>query len=121
MRRVVVLVLAVCLASAAFAQAPAPQGELMKEVQVAADAFRRSAATPAWAKVLAVPDSQDKSPTVILLANTQYMLEPVQTVFIQQAFRTREATALADVGRFPISFNPTYEKVVLHRVMLHRG
>ncbi|MBU6436667.1 MAG: DUF3857 domain-containing protein, partial [Betaproteobacteria bacterium] len=38
-----------------------------------------------------------------------------------QAFRTREATALADVGRFPISFNPTYEKVVLHRVMLHRG
>jgi hypothetical protein len=41
-------------------------------------------------------------------------------VYIDYAYEAKDATLLGEAGRYQITFNPTYQRLVLHRVQLRR-
>jgi hypothetical protein len=42
-------------------------------------------------------------------------------VYIDYAYEARDATLLGEAGRYQITFNPVYQRLVLHRVQLRRN
>ncbi|MEZ5844803.1 MAG: DUF3857 domain-containing protein [Hyphomicrobiaceae bacterium] len=100
-------------------QAP-PQA---REVSVAASAFAKGLANPAW--VLqpedSLPAADTKPPVVVRLADTQFRVDDTPVVWVRRAVQVNDATMLTATGEIAIGFVPEYQRLVLHHVAIVRG
>lgn len=109
------------LSLGAFAQ-QAPQGDGVREVQLAAGQFERGVPVPAWVEVFQdIPQTTDKSPLVGLLADTQLLASGRTSQYVHRIWQANEASALEQIGRYSIEFNPAYQQVQLHTLRVIRG
>jgi transglutaminase-like putative cysteine protease len=107
----------------AFAQkAAGAEQEALKEIRVANDKFERGAPIPSWvdaAKV--IPETQNKSPVVIRLADTQYIANRVPSVFVRRVWTINDASGVDQLGHMPIVFQTGYQQVKLHTLQVIRA
>jgi len=90
----------------------------------AAAAFTRGEPLPAWALPFAdLPTTQRTDPLVIRVAETQIRLGSEHGVeyLVSRALQVNDASALSQVGQYPLYFVPAYQRVRLHAVRLLRG
>lgn len=113
------LLFSVLAFSDAFAQ-QSPDNQL-KEIQISADAFAMAAPTPSWVNPTNIPESNNPGPIVVRLADTQLLAGEVPIRYSRHATQINDAASLGLVGRFSISFDPTYERVELHAIRIYRG
>lgn len=106
--------------AAAAAPASAPASSTMREVQVAADAFQRGSAPPDWVEPVAIPAASRTAPFLIRLADTQLRAGEVAAYYVHRALQAGDASTLKRAGEFPISFNPAYQRLALHSIVVHR-
>lgn len=123
------LLLCVCLSLTGVwgADIPTPQTSPAteapaKEVKVAEGAFVRAAPLPAWAQPLAaVPDSKRSDPLVIRLAETQFHVGARPEVLVNFAEQANDSASLGSIGQFPLIFDPEYQTLRLHKLLVLRG
>ena len=122
LRRLLLLPLLVGLSWPVQAQ-PAQAGqEVQREVQLAADAFTRGEALPAWAQRLPIPETRRTEAVVVRLLDTQVRLDGGQAAdFLDEAIQINNSAALAVIGQYKIQFVPAYQTLKLHSVRLLRG
>ncbi len=116
------LIAALC-SCAALAQAPAEQAPL-KEIAVAPGAFVRGAPVPDWAELLPVPapdPGHARRPLVVRLADSHLHAGTSMAYLVNRAEQANEASTLAQIGQATMAFNPQYQRLLLHRVLLLRG
>ena len=125
--RLLCLLLA-CLACASMAvDRPAaldPPDTPFKEIESAAEAFVRAAALPAWADLLelpALPPSAARWPVVVRMAETQLHVGPTPVRLTNRAVQVNDASALDEIGQLALEFNPQFERLLLHKVLILRG
>jgi transglutaminase-like putative cysteine protease/lipoprotein NlpI len=107
----------------AFAQkAAGPEQEALKEIRVANDKFERGAPIPSWVDVAkVVPETQSKNSVVIRLADTQYIANRVQSVFVRRVWAINDASGVDQLGHMPIVFQTGYQQVKLHTLQVIRA
>ncbi|RZI44505.1 DUF3857 domain-containing protein [Herbaspirillum sp. HC18] len=94
----------------------------LREIQIASGAFTRGTPIPAWVDRLpALPDAGAKDPYVVRLADVHFHLAKEPTVFAHRAMQANETSAVGEIGQYPISFHPDYQRVELHLLRIHRG
>jgi lipoprotein NlpI/transglutaminase-like putative cysteine protease len=104
------------------AQAQPAANESVREVQVAVDRFERSAALPSWVEAHpSVPQTQDKSPVVALLADTQLLAGAEPAYHVRRVWLAGATSALTELGNYSIDFNPAYQRARLHTLRVLRG
>lgn len=85
-------------------------------------AITRTTTLPAWAQpVTEIPSTSAKDPIVLRLLDTQVKVAKVPTVFVNRAIQINSQTALSEIGQYYFEYNPSFEKVSLHRVMILRA
>lgn len=113
-------VLQLALIPQALAQDAVPPVRI-KEIQLAADAFKLDDAMPPWAEIVELPDADTSLPLHIRLADTQYHVGEATQTFVRRAMTVNSAAALSNAGQLEIRFIPQYQNVALHNVRVHRG
>ena len=104
---------------AAWAQDDVPR---FKEIQPTVEAFSRGAGVPSWAQVAPVPVlGRDARALVVHLADTHLRVEPTPVRLINRVVQANDAGMLGALGQVVISFNPAYQRLSLHRLVILRG
>jgi TPR repeat protein/transglutaminase-like putative cysteine protease len=114
------VLLAVFAAPIAFAAQPARP----KSVAVAAadPTFSRAAPLPKWAQPLAdIPPTERTDPVVTRLAELQARAGATPSLLVNQAIQVNDPASLSDIGQYSLSYFPSYQKVLLHRVAIMRA
>ncbi len=93
----------------------------IKEVTIDASQFSRGDALPSWVDKVEIPATQKHNPTVIRLADTEFMVGPIKQVYVNRVLQINDNASLGQAGQIPIYFNPAYEKLNLHLVRIFRG
>lgn len=116
--------LALCLAGlciGAGAQETA-DGDGLREVRLANDAFRRDPTPPAWARLAPAPAPQSSGVTTqILLAETQAQVAATPSWIVHRVTQAHDARELSRLGQVMLQFNPSYQRLALHRLAILRG
>lgn len=99
----------------------AGQPARVKEIQLAADAFKLDDTMPPWAELVDLPDADTSLPLQIRLVDTQYHVDNQTQTFVRRAMSVNSASALSSAGQLEVRFFPQYQKVALHAVRIHRG
>lgn len=97
---------------------------LLREINVAGDAFVRGAPLPAWADLLVptgAPEPAAGAPAVVRLWETQLLVGPQPVRLTQRVVQVNDASALADIGQTTLEFNPRFERLLLHELVIVRG
>jgi hypothetical protein len=107
----------------AFAQkAAGAEQEALKEIRIANDKFERGVPIPSWVDVAkVVPETQNKNPVVIRLADTQYIANRVPSVFVRRVWTVNDASGVDQLGHLPIVFQTGYQQVKLHTLQVIRA
>ncbi|MFN0184338.1 MAG: DUF3857 domain-containing protein [Aquabacterium sp.] len=106
------------------AQTPAATAEQgLKEIEVAAGAFTRGSPPPAWADLLPLPPARPapKAAVVVRLADSHLRVGPPHAYLVNRAEQVNDASALSEIGQPQIHFNPQFQRLLLHRVLVIRG
>lgn len=122
-RCVFVLLFAVAQAVPAACE-PASDDSPLQDIERAGAAFVRAAAVPAWADPLALPPSPSRAsrvPSVVRLWETQLLVGPTPVQLTQRVVQVNHASALGEIGQLSLEFNPQYERLLLHKVLILRG
>ncbi len=90
------------------------------DIQVSQEAFVRDRSVPEWVEAVPIPDAEAHDPLVILLADTQLLLQGPSCVSVRRVLAVNEASALAAAGQISIEFAPAYQRLELHRVRIRR-
>ncbi len=96
----------------------------LKEIKSAAGAFVRAAPLPAWVDLAApppVPPAATHQPMVVRLSETQLRVGPTPVRLNHRAVQVNEASALDAIGQLALEFNPQFERLLLHKVLILRG
>jgi lipoprotein NlpI len=101
--------------------APAGDEIPVREIQVAAEAFVRGAALPAWVEPIAPPLTKRTNPYVIRLWDTQFRVDRRASVYVNRAIQINDVSLLTEMGQTNIDFVPQYQKLSLHKVQVLRG
>lgn len=114
------------LAAAAPAADPPPRiaaaDAAAQELAGAELAFERAAPLPAWAELLPLPAPQaERRPAVVRLWETQLHVGTVPTRLTNRVVQVNHASALDEIGQLALEFNPQFERLLLHRLLIHRG
>lgn len=112
--------LAMAMAGPLWAQG---EQEGLREVQLAADAFTRGTPLPNGIQ-LAQPldDADEKSRAVVVqVADTHLMVAPQPAWVVNRVVRANHSNALAQLGQVLLAFNPSYQKLRLHRLAVRRN
>ena len=122
--------IALALAAAAAVQvqaqtaAPAisPPETPLQEITLAASAFVRGAALPAWADVLPLPSAPaTRRALVVRLDDTHLRIADTPVQLHNIARQVNDAGALGQLGQVSIHFTPAYQRLLLHKVLILRG
>jgi lipoprotein NlpI len=97
------------------------QQDVLKEVKIAEGAFTKGGGIPTWADLLTVRSSTSTAPYVIVHADTHFLVADSPSLLVHRAHKVNDASVLRDAGQWPLYFNPTYQKLVLHRLNILRG
>lgn len=120
---ILLTLLCLALAQAATAQ-PAADGSdvAAREVHIAAGAFTRGDPLPQWAQPLAeIPAAKRHDPIVIRLAETQLHADAKPALLVNFAEQANDNASLGSIGEFPLVFNPDYQTLHLHKLLIVRG
>lgn len=109
------------LPMAAVAAQEQSEGPAQREVQIASGAFTRGAPLPDWVEPIAIPGTQRREASVILLADTQLRAAGKPVYYANRAILINDRSALQQVGQYPIYFVPDYQRLQLHVVEVIRG
>lgn len=93
----------------------------VKEIQLAADAFKLDDAMPPWAEIVDLPDADPTLPLQVRLADGQFHVGDTTQSFVRRAITVNSAAALSNAGQLEIRFIPQYQSVALHAVRVYRG
>lgn len=116
---IITLMLALCamLPITAFADE-----EGFREVRLAENAFSRDALVPAWYEVEATPPPLPAgAATAILLSATQLRVDEQQAMVHRHVEHAGDAQAVSRIGSFMLNFNPAYQHLTLHKLVIRRG
>lgn len=105
------MVIALFLGSAARAASPLPR-EL------------RISPTPAWVQAVSAPDSvtgTEPQAVETLLLDDQVRLGATQEQFRHRVFRPRTTVGVESVSELKLTFNPAFETMDIHRILIRRG
>lgn len=106
--RLYLLLVAICLGPAALAAEPAR--------------YTRDLALPAWiAPLAAAAPATHKDPVVIRLAESQVFLGARTSLLVHRVVQVNEKASLREIGQYRMSFNPAYQKLVVHRIVVQRA
>lgn len=121
--RLLALALACALCQPALAQsAPANRAASERSAQLAAKAFTRGDATPAWVdQISQIPEASKTVPIALRLADVQMHLAAQPVVYIRRALLANDASSLGALGQYEIDFQPEYQQVQLHSLRILRG
>jgi lipoprotein NlpI/transglutaminase-like putative cysteine protease len=99
------------------------QAPPLQEIAVAATAFVRGAALPAWADLLPLPPEQPTGRALaVRLAEEQLRIGDGPAVELHSTARqANDPAALAQLGQVSIAFIPAYQRLLLHKVAVVRG
>lgn len=98
------------------------EGDGLREVRLANDAFRREPTPPAWAKLTPAPAPQLSGVgTQILLAETQARVAATPSWIAHRVTQVHDARELSRLGQVMLQFNPSYQRLALHRLAILRG
>jgi transglutaminase-like putative cysteine protease/lipoprotein NlpI len=120
---VATLTVGLCFSVLAAPAATADAGrEGMREVTLQAESCRLGVAAPAWFQAqTAMPETASPDPVVMQLSEAHFRVAPIPVVVLHRVIRVNEASALADVGQYPITFQPEYQRVEVHALKVRRG
>ena len=113
-------VLHLALAHVTQAQESGPPARV-KEIQLAAEAFKLDDVMPPWAELVEMPPPDPTLALQVRLADTQYRIGESTQTFVRRALTVNSAAALSSAGQLEIRFIPQYQNVALHAVRVHRG
>lgn len=100
------------------------QGEQapLKEIQLAAGAFERGSAPPAWAHMAPVPPMDPGGkPIVQLLADLHLRVAPIRAFLSNRVIQVNDAGLLGELGQVSVNFNPAYQRLSIHKVEVLRA
>ncbi|MES2757322.1 MAG: DUF3857 domain-containing protein [Pseudomonadota bacterium] len=94
-----------------------------KAARVVADAsYVRGAALPRWAQALAeIPPTERTDPVVTRLAEIQTRVGAAPAMLVNQAIQVNDPGSLSEIGQYSLSYFPSYQKLLLHRVAIIRA
>ncbi len=115
--------LLLALAQAACADCALSSAEPLREIANVGSQFVRAAALPAWADLLVppAPAQAGRAPVVVHLWETQLLVGPLPVRLTQRTLQVNHASALAEIGQLALDFNPRFERLLLHKVLILRG
>jgi tetratricopeptide (TPR) repeat protein/transglutaminase-like putative cysteine protease len=116
--------LGVALAGTVAQAQPAAPGDGVKEVRLSQGQFETGAPLPAWVEEFkeGMPATQDKSPLVTLLADTQMSAATAQPSYhVRRIYLANASSAVSELGRYSIDFNPAFQRAQLHALRIVRG
>lgn len=94
----------------------------MREITVNPSTFVRSTPLPAWFRQQRqLPEASLNEPAVMRLADSHFRVDAQASVVVHRAIQVNDASALAEVGQSPISFQPDYQRVELHWLKVYRN
>jgi transglutaminase-like putative cysteine protease len=96
----------------------------LREITVASDMFVRGAPLPAWAELLVLPSDTTPTagtPAVVRLWETQLFVAPSPVSLTHRVMQINDASALVDIGQTTLEFNPPFERLLLHKLVIVRG
>jgi len=106
--RLFLLLLVVCFGSSALA---AGHSQLTRDT-----------ALPGWILPLAAAGpTTHNDPVVIRLAESQVFLGSRTTLLVHRVVQVNEKASLGEIGQYRMSFNPAFQKLVVHRIVVHRA
>jgi transglutaminase-like putative cysteine protease len=94
------------------------------DIECAAGAFTRSAPLPAWADLAApppIPPQASRRSVVVQLWETLLLVAPSPIRLTHRIVRVKDAIALAEIGQVTLDFNPQFERLLLHKLLIVRG
>lgn len=101
------------------AQAQQPQ---LRDVQIGSQAFERGTPLPGWVDTIhALPDAEKKDAHVVRFADVHFYVDKQPVSFVHRAMQANEKSALGEIGQYPISLHPDYQRLELHLLRIHRG
>lgn len=115
------------LVSAAALGAPAHSDRpdaVLKDIESAANAFVRAVPVPAWADLAApppVPAEASRRPVVVRLEETHLHVGALPTRLTNRVVQVNDASALGEIGQMALDFNPRFQRLLLHKVVILRG
>lgn len=94
----------------------------MREIAVNPSSFVRGTPLPAWFHRQAqLPEATSHEPLITRLADSHFRVGAPATTVVHRAIQVNEASALPEVGQYPIAFQPDYQRVELHWLKVYRG
>lgn len=112
------------IATAVWAAPPAvaPGASPQQEIALPAQAFVRGTPLPTWfQRETRLPDGDPREPIAFLLADSHFRVDATPAVVVHRALVANDATALAQVGQFPIGLQPDFQRVELHWLKVWRN
>ncbi len=102
---------------------PASAVDAAPSATVAAErAFTRGDPVPAWVdRVSTIPPAPSGHALTIRLADLQFYAAPRQVTYQHRALSAHEVSSLGALGQFDIEFQPDYQRVQLHSLVVMRG
>lgn len=94
-----------------------------RDVVLTEGAFVRHDPLPVWAQPLAgIPASEShKESRVVRLGETQFYAGAKPSFLVNYALQANDSSALGSLGQLSLGFDPAYQKLHLHRLMIVRG
>ncbi|MDH5332066.1 MAG: DUF3857 domain-containing protein, partial [Aquincola sp.] len=96
----------------------------LNDIECAADAFTRGAPLPAWADLASpppIPPQASRRSVVVQLWETQLHVAASPIRLTHRVVRAKDAIALAEIGQVTLDFNPQFERMLLHQILIVRG
>lgn len=98
------------------------QGNGGREISVNSSLFDRGAALPGWYKMDgSLPPARSDSPLVMRLSDSHFRGGDESRVVVHRAIQVNDGAMVAEVGQYPLTFNPEYQRIEIHLLKIHRG
>ena len=98
------------------------QAEGLREVTLAADAFHRAPNMPGWAQLSEAPTPRPTGvATQVLLSESHVRVAPKRAWLLHRVTQVHDVRDLGRLGQVMLHFNPTYQRMTLHRLAILRG
>lgn len=68
----------------------------------------------------ALPGTKATGAAVVVLSDSQILVDDRPVSYLRRAIRINDATALSAIGRVPLPFIPAYQRLVLHTLQVIR-
>lgn len=100
----------------------APEQQASARDKSAENAFARDVPIPYWVdQISSIPNGPSTSPLTMRVSDAYFYVDQQTSVFTHRAIQANEASTLAHIGQYEISFHPDYQRVQLHLLRVHRG